>query len=199
MDEALKLSLDYLITIPGLIVISPLLLLIAIIIKLDSPGPAIHRRQVMGMNGAMFHAYKFRTMYTNGDEILEAHPELKTELSENHKLKNDPRITRLGNFLRKSSLDELPQLFNVIRREMSLVGPRMISPAEVEKYQQWNINLLTVRPGISGPWQVSGRSDVSYKERVQIDMYYVRNWTIWLDIKILLQTIPAVIRSRGAY
>lgn len=199
LDEALKLTLDYLITIPGLIVLSPLLLLIALIIKLDSPGPAIHRRQVMGMNGAMFYAYKFRTMYTNGDEILEAHPELKAELFENHKLKNDPRITRVGNFLRKSSLDELPQLFNVVRREMSLVGPRMISPAEVEKYQQWNINLLTVRPGISGPWQVSGRSDVSYKERVQIDMYYVRNWTIWLDIKILLQTIPAVIKSRGAY
>ncbi|HBX69543.1 MAG TPA: sugar transferase [Chloroflexi bacterium] len=198
-DEVLKMFLDYAITIPGLIIISPFLLLIALAIKLDSPGPAIHRRQVMGMNGKKFFAYKFRTMYVNGNEILEAYPELKAELVENQKLKNDPRVTRIGNFLRKASMDELPQLFNVIRREMSLVGPRMISPPEVEKYQQWNINLLTVRPGITGPWQVSGRSDISYKERVQIDMYYVRNWSIWLDIQILIQTIPAVLKSRGAY
>ena len=198
-DEVMKLILDYCITIPGLIVISPLLLLIAIALKLDSPGPIIHRRKVMGMNGSNFYAYKFRSMHVNGDEILDCNPELKAELAREHKLKEDPRITRIGHFLRKSSLDELPQLFNVLRREMSLVGPRMIAPAEVEKYDQWDINLLTVRPGISGPWQVSGRSDVSYEERVQIDMYYVRNWTIWLDIQILIQTIPAVINSRGAY
>ena len=198
-DEIMKLILDYFITIPGLIVISPLLLFISIAIKLDSPGPIIHRRKVMGMNGSTFHAYKFRSMHTNGDEILESNPALKAELAREHKLKDDPRITRIGHFLRKSSLDELPQLFNVLKREMSLVGPRMISPEEVEKYDQWDINLLTVRPGISGPWQVSGRSDVSYEERVQIDMYYVRNWTIWLDIQILVQTIPAVLQSRGAY
>lgn len=198
-DEVLKAALDYAITIPGLILLSPFLLLVALIVKLDSPGPAIHRRLVMGMNGKKFYAYKFRTMYVNGDEILEQYPELKAELAENHKLKNDPRVTRVGKFLRKTSIDELPQLFNVLKREMSLVGPRMISPEEVEKYQQWNINLLTVRPGITGPWQVSGRSDISYKERVQIDMYYVRNWTIWLDIKILTETIPAVLKSRGAY
>jgi exopolysaccharide biosynthesis polyprenyl glycosylphosphotransferase len=198
-DEVLKVILDYFITIPGIILISPLLLFIAIAIKLDSPGPVIHRRQVMGMNGRKFCAYKFRSMHVNGDEIIEDHPELKAELAENHKLKNDPRITRIGQLLRKSSLDELPQLINVLKREMSLVGPRMISPEEVEKYQQWDINLLTVRPGITGPWQVSGRSDVSYEKRVQIDMSYVRNWTIWLDIQILIQTIPAVLRSRGAY
>ncbi len=198
-DEIMKLALDYFITIPGLIIISPLLLLIAIAIKLDSPGSIIHRRKVMGMNGSTFYAYKFRSMHVNGDEILESNPELKAELAREHKLKEDPRITRIGHYLRKASLDELPQLFNVLKREMSLVGPRMISPAEMEKYDQWDINLLTVRPGISGPWQVSGRSDVSYEERVQIDMYYVRNWTIWLDIQILIQTIPAVLNSRGAY
>ena len=198
-DEVLKFFMDYAITIPGLLVLSPFLLLVAILIKLDSPGPAIHRRLVMGINGKKFYAYKFRTMYTNGDEILAQHPELQAELAENHKLKDDPRITRIGKFLRKTSIDELLQLFNVLKREMSLVGPRMISPGEVEKYQQWNINLLTVRPGITGPWQVSGRSNISYKERVQIDMYYVRNWTIWLDIKILIETIPAVLKSRGAY
>lgn len=198
-DEVAKLVLDYVITIPGLILISPLLLLIGVAIKLDSPGPIIHRREVMGMNGSKFFAYKFRSMYTNGNEIMDSHPELKMELEHNHKLKNDPRITRIGHFLRKSSLDELPQLFNVLKREMSLVGPRMISPPEVQKYDQWDINLLTVRPGITGPWQVSGRSDISYEERVQIDMYYVRNWSLWLDLQILFQTIPAVLKSRGAY
>jgi exopolysaccharide biosynthesis polyprenyl glycosylphosphotransferase len=199
IDNVLKLILDYSITIPGLIIISPLLLFIAILIKLDSPGPIIYRRRVMGVNGVQFDAYKFRTMNPNGDEILERHPELKAELEENHKLVEDPRITRVGQFLRKTSLDELPQLFNVLKREMSLVGPRMISPLEMKKYDKWDMNLLTVRPGITGLWQVSGRSDVTYAERVRMDMYYIRNWSIWLDLELLLQTIPAVLRGRGAY
>jgi exopolysaccharide biosynthesis polyprenyl glycosylphosphotransferase len=199
LDEGLKLLLDYCITIPSLIILSPFLLLLALIIKLDSPGPVIHRRRVMGMNGKTFDAFKFRSMHVNGDQILEAHPELKAELALTHKIKNDPRITRVGRFIRKSSIDELPQLINVLRREMSFVGPRMISPEEVVKYSQWDINLLTVRPGITGLWQVSGRSDVSYEERVQMDMYYIRNWTIWLDFQILINTIPAVLKGRGAY
>jgi exopolysaccharide biosynthesis polyprenyl glycosylphosphotransferase len=199
LDEALKLFLDYCITIPGLILLSPFLLLIALIVKLDSPGPVIHRRRVMGMNGKTFDAFKFRSMHLNGDQRLEAHPELKAELVLNQKIRNDPRITRVGRFIRKSSIDELPQLINVLRREMSFVGPRMISPEEVVKYSQWDINLLTVRPGITGLWQVSGRSDVSYEERVQMDMYYIRNWTIWLDFQIIINTIPAVLKGRGAY
>jgi exopolysaccharide biosynthesis polyprenyl glycosylphosphotransferase len=199
LDEALKLFIDYCITIPGLIVLSPFLLLLALIVKLDSPGPVIHRRRVMGMNGKTFDAFKFRSMHVNGDQLLEAHPELKAELALNQKIKHDPRITRVGRFIRKASIDELPQLFNVLRREMSLVGPRMISPEEVVKYSQWDMNLLTVRPGITGLWQVSGRSDVSYEERIQMDMYYIRNWTIWLDIQLLFQTIPAVLKGRGAY
>ena len=199
VNEGLKLLLDYCITIPGLILLSPILLLIALIVKLDSPGPIIHRRRVMGMNGRTVDAFKFRSMHVNGDQILEAHPELKAELALNHKIKNDPRITRIGRLLRKTSLDEILQLFNVLRREMSLVGPRMISPEEVVKYSQWDINLLTVRPGITGLWQVSARSDVSYEERVQMDMYYIRNWTIWLDIQILINTIPAVLKGHGAY
>jgi lipopolysaccharide/colanic/teichoic acid biosynthesis glycosyltransferase len=105
----------------------------------------------------------------------------------------------MGRFLRKFSLDELPQLFNVLRREMSLVGPRMISPPEMKQYKKWGINLLTVRPGITGLWQVSGRSDLSYERRVQLDMHYVRNWSIWLDLWLLFQTLPAVIRGTGAY
>jgi exopolysaccharide biosynthesis polyprenyl glycosylphosphotransferase len=199
VDEFLKYSLDVLLTLPAIILLGPIMLLIALVIKLDSPGPIIHRRQVMGMHGDEFDAFKFRTMYENGDEILEAHPELHDELEKNFKLKDDPRVTMIGKILRKTSLDELPQLFNVLRREMSLVGPRIITPAEVEKYEKWDINLMTVRPGITGLWQVSGRSDVTYEERVRLDMHYIRNWTIWLDIQLLFQTIPAVLRRRGAY
>ena len=153
----------------------------------------------MGLNGTTFNAYKFRTMHVDGDKIMEGYPELNKQLAENHKLKHDPRITRAGKILRRMSLDELPQLFNVVRRQMSMVGPRMISPPEMAKYNQWGINLLTVRPGITGLWQVSGRSEVGFEERVKLDMQYIRNWSFWLDLYILLQTLPAVIRGTGAY
>jgi exopolysaccharide biosynthesis polyprenyl glycosylphosphotransferase len=199
LDTIVKFVLDYVLAIASLIVLSPFLIFIATLVKISSPGPVIHKRLVMGLNGKQFHALKFRTMVANGDEILEKSPELKEELAENHKLKNDPRITRLGAFLRKYSLDELPQLINVLKRDMSMVGPRMISPPEVSKYKQFDMNLLTVLPGITGLWQVSGRSDISYEERVRLDMYYVRNWSIWLDLQLLFQTIPAVVRGRGAY
>lgn len=198
-DHFLKLVLDYIITVTGLLLISPLLLAIAILIRLSSPGPIIHKRRVMGINGRQFNALKFRTMVTNGDEVIASYPELKDELEKNHKLKYDPRVTRVGALLRKFSLDELPQLFNVLKREMSLVGPRMISPEEVAMYKQFDMNLLTVHPGITGLWQVSGRSDISYDERVRLDMYYIRNWSIWLDLQLLFQTIPAVLKGRGAY
>ena len=194
-----KRIFDGVIALLGLLIVLPLFLLVAPILKLDSPGPVIYRRRVMGLNGKQFDAYKFRTMHVNGDRILDQHPDLKAELARNHKLKNDPRVTRAGRFLRKLSLDELPQLFNVLLGEMSLVGPRMIAPQEMAQYNQWGLNLLTVRPGLTGLWQVSGRSDVSYEDRVRLDMYYVRNWTIWLDLQILFQTLPAVLRSRGAY
>jgi exopolysaccharide biosynthesis polyprenyl glycosylphosphotransferase len=199
LDKFLKNLLDYGLGIPMLVLISPLLLIIAVAIKLDSPGPVIHRRRVMGVNGKQFDAFKFRTMRIDGDAILDSHPELKAELAQNHKLKDDPRVTRLGRLLRKYSLDELPQLINVIRHEMSLVGPRMISPEEMEKYHQWGTNLLTIRPGITGLWQVSGRSDISYEERVRLDMFYIRNWTVWLDLQLLIRTLPAAIKGEGAY
>jgi exopolysaccharide biosynthesis polyprenyl glycosylphosphotransferase len=199
IDQVFKTILDYVVAALTMLIAGPIMLVLALLIKLDSPGPAIHRRRVMGINGRQFDAFKFRTMHQNGDEILAQHPELQAELAENHKLKEDPRVTRIGRILRKFSLDELPQLFNVFKREMSLVGPRMISPPEMEKYGQWGMNLLTVAPGITGLWQVSGRSDVSYEERVQLDMHYIRNWSILLDLQILFQTLPAVIRSRGAY
>ena len=198
-DNAVKFIMDYLLAIISLILLSPFFLLIAFLIKRSSPGPVLHRRLVMGLNGKQFHALKFRTMVIDGEEVLDQHPELKSELQKNHKLKNDPRITPIGAFLRKYSLDELPQLFNVLKRDMSLVGPRMISPEEAAKYKQFVMNLLTVLPGITGLWQVSGRSDISYEERVRLDMYYVRNWSLWLDLQLLLQTIPAVLRAKGAY
>lgn len=198
-DNTVKFILDYVLAITSLIILCPFLVLIAFLVKTGSPGPVLHRRLVMGLNGKKFYALKFRTMVINGDEVLEKYPELKQELTSNHKLKNDPRVTRIGAFLRKYSLDELPQLLNVLKRDMSLVGPRMISPEEVSMYKQFDMNLLTVLPGITGLWQVSGRSDISYDERVRLDMYYVRNWSIWLDLQLLSQTIPAVLKSRGAY
>ena len=198
-DNIVKFVLDYILAIASLIVLSPFLLLISILVKIDSPGPILHKRLVMGLNGKQFYALKFRTMAINGNEILDKYPVLKEELAKNHKLKSDPRITRIGAFLRKYSLDELPQLFNVLKREMSLVGPRMISPDEVSMYKQFDMNLLTVLPGITGLWQVSGRSDISYDDRVRLDMYYIRNWSIWLDLQLLFQTFPAVLKGRGAY
>jgi len=198
-DWAMKTALDYGLTIPALIVLSPLLLAIAVLVKLESPGPIIHRRRVMGINGRQFDAFKFRSMRQDGDHILAQNPELAAELARNHKLKDDPRVTRVGAILRRFSLDELPQLFNVVRREMSLVGPRMISPEEMTRYDQWGINLLTTLPGITGLWQVSGRADLEYEDRVRLDMHYIRNWSIWLDLQLLWQTLPAVLRARGAY
>lgn len=197
-DNFLKMMLDYGIAIPLSILLAPLMLLIAIAVKLDSPGPVIYRRRVMGVNNTQFDAFKFRTMRVDGDKIL-AEAGLQEELNTKRKLKKDPRVTRLGGILRKLSLDELPQLFNVLRYEMSLVGPRMIHPDEMKEYNQWGMNLLTVRPGITGLWQVSGRSDLTYADRVRLDMQYIRNWSIWLDLQLLVQTIPAVLKSRGAY
>jgi len=199
LDMVMKLILDYSLTIPILILISPIILGLALVIRLDSPGSVIHRRRVMGVNGKQFDAFKFRTMYIGGDKIIENRPDLQLELAQNYKLKNDPRVTNVGRVLRKLSLDELPQLINVLKFDMSLVGPRMISPDEVEKYNQWGINLLTVRPGITGLWQVSGRSDIGYDERTRLDMHYIRNWSIWLDLQLLMRTIPAVFKGRGAY
>jgi exopolysaccharide biosynthesis polyprenyl glycosylphosphotransferase len=199
VDTFIKFATDLLITIPAMILLLPIMLIIGVAIKLDSPGPVLHRRRVMGVNKRQFDALKFRTMNLDGDAILDKYPELKTELARNHKLKDDPRVTRVGRFLRKWSLDELPQLLNVIKRDMSIVGPRMICPEEMGNYSQWNINLLTVKPGLTGLWQVSGRSDVTYEERVRLDMHYIRNWSIWLDVQILIRTIPAVLKARGAY
>jgi Undecaprenyl-phosphate galactose phosphotransferase WbaP len=198
-----KAVLDYVGATVGLILLSPLFLGIAIVMKLTDPGPIIYRRRVVGVGGKEFDAFKFRTMVINSKEVLEEllarDPRAREEWNKFFKLKDDPRITRVGAFLRKTSIDELPQLFNVLRGEMSLVGPRMITMEEVEKYGKWGLNLHTVKPGITGLWQVTGRSELTYEERVRLDMNYIRNYSIWLDIQILIQTIPAVLMSKGAY
>jgi lipopolysaccharide/colanic/teichoic acid biosynthesis glycosyltransferase len=199
VDTVLKTLLEYSLSIAGLLVLAPAMVLMAVLIKLDSPGPIFYRRRVMGLNGRKFHALKFRTMRVDGDAILANNPELLDTLATTHKIKDDPRITRIGFYLRRYSLDELPQLVNVLLGDMSLVGPRIISPPELEQYGQWALNLLTVRPGLTGLWQVSGRSDVSYDERVRLDMFYIRNYSIWLDIQLIMQTIPVVLSGRGAY
>ncbi|HEX9012706.1 MAG TPA: sugar transferase [Anaerolineaceae bacterium] len=199
LNWAMKLFVDYCLAVLAVAILSPFLVIIGLLVRLDSRGPVIYRRRVMGVNGCQFDAFKFRTMIDDADKFLEQQPGLMREFQLNHKLKADPRITRVGALLRKTSLDELPQLFNVLRGEMSLVGPRMISPDEMARYQQAGINLLTVKPGITGLWQVNGRSDVSYEERVKMDMYYIRNWSIFLDLHLLLRTIPAILSQQGAY
>ena len=198
-DETLKSIVDFSLTVIGLALISPLLVILAVIVKLDSPGPALYRRRVMGRGGTQFDAFKFRTMLVNGDEILAAHPELRAEWEREQKLKDDPRITRSGRWLRKLSLDELPQLFNVLGGQMSLVGPRMIASVELARYGDDAMELLTVKPGITGLWQVSGRSDLGYADRARLDMEYVRTRSFWLDLKLLLLTLPTVIMKKGAY
>lgn len=192
-----KILLDYTIASLALLLLSPLFLIFAIQIKRDSPGPVFYRRRVIGQGKREFDAFKFRTMHTAGDALLS--PEQRTELQEHGKLKEDPRVTRIGAFLRRYSLDELPQLANVLLGEMSLIGPRMITIPELAKFGKWQHNLTTVKPGLTGLWQVSGRSDLSYEDRVRLDMHYIRNHSIWLDIQILFQTIPALLSGRGAY
>jgi len=195
-----KAVLEYSLSIVGLLLLWPLLLLLAILIKWDSRGPVLFRRRVLGVSGRRFNAFKFRTMHVNGDDLLGPDRRLQEQLRLEHKLKDDPRVTHVGRWLRKYSLDELPQLFNVILGQMALVGPRMITSEEAEKYGRHRLDLLTVKPGITGLWQVSGRSDLSYEERVRLDMYYIRNYSVWLDLQVLfVQTLPAVIRGRGAY
>ncbi|MBI5878719.1 MAG: sugar transferase [Chloroflexi bacterium] len=201
VDAALKRTMDIgliMLASPLLAVVLPLL---ALLVRLDSPGPIIHRRRVMGVGGRAFNALKFRTMVTDAEErlaaLLAADPAARAEFERERKLKVDPRITSLGRILRRTSLDELPQLANVLRGQMSLVGPRMIAPDEIKLYGHWWMNLLTVKPGITGPWQVMGRNELPYAERVRLSMKYIRNHTAWLDVQILVQTIFVVLRGTG--
>lgn len=198
-EAVLKTTLDYTIAAAALVILAPVLLIIAVAIRLDSPGPVLHRRRVLGVSGRPFDAFKFRTMIADADQRLVDWPELRYAFEHGYKLKRDPRVTPIGSFLRRTSLDELPQLVNVLRGEMSLVGPRMIAPEESARYGRWQRNLVTVKPGITGPWQVQGRSDLPYEQRVELSMEYIRNYTLWLDVWILVRTFLVVLKGKGAY
>jgi len=195
----IKYGVDRVVAAVAIAVLGPVWLLIAVLVRLSSPGPIIHRRRVLGSDGAPFDAFKFRTMVADADRRLWQDPALRDEFVRQMKVRDDPRLTRLGRWLRRTSLDELPQLFNVLRGEMSLVGPRMIAPEEAEKYGAFLARRLAVRPGITGLWQVSGRQELSYERRIELDMQYLDNWSLWLDLVILVRTIPAVLSMRGAH
>jgi lipopolysaccharide/colanic/teichoic acid biosynthesis glycosyltransferase len=182
----------------GLVLLFPLLIIIAGLVKLEDRGPILYRRRVVGIDGP-FDAFKFRTMCPDADLVLEGSPVLKRSFETNFKLKQDPRITPLGRGLRRLSLDELPQLYNVLIGQMSLVGPRMITVAELEKYGEHQQLLLSVKPGLTGYWQVHGRQNVSYAERVRMDVEYITNWNLRKDLELLLLTPMRVIRGEGAY
>ena len=200
---AMKRLLDIAFVTVGGLIILPILLLIALIVKLSSPGPVLYGHKRLGLNGKHFRAYKFRSMIMDADKkleaILEADPRLREEWEASHKLKDDPRITAIGKLLRKFSLDEFPQLINILKGEMSFVGPRPVTDPEIEKYGENALRILTVKPGLTGLWQVSGRSDTDYAERVSYDLYYLQSWSVWLDFWILYRTPGAIIKGRGAY
>jgi lipopolysaccharide/colanic/teichoic acid biosynthesis glycosyltransferase len=181
-----------------ILILLPVFLILAIFIAFDDGRPIFYRRRVVGKAGK-FDAFKFRSMRRDADEILKRNPALRSEFEQNFKLRKDPRLTKAGAILRKHSLDELPQLFNVVLGQMSLVGPRMITAPELEKYGAFQERLLSVRPGITGYWQVNGRQDVAYQERVAMDMHYIDHWSLWLDLKILLLTPWKVVKGEGAY
>ncbi|XGB42720.1 MAG: undecaprenyl-phosphate galactose phosphotransferase WbaP [Nodosilinea sp. LVE1205-7] len=198
-----KALLDFSLALILAVLLLPLLLLVTILIKLDSPGPLFYGQQRLGQYGTPFVAWKFRTMVENADQVLEnylqANPVLRQQWDADHKLRYDPRVTTIGRLLRRTSLDELPQLWNVLRGEMSLVGPRPIVGDEIERYAETYRLYTRVLPGLTGLWQVSGRNNISYPARVNLDAYYVRNWSVWLDIYILVRTIWVVITGEGAY
>jgi len=202
-NKGIKRLMDIFPVLIGGLIILPFLLIVALLVKLTSKGPILYKQKRLGSNGKHFYAYKFRTMAVDAEErlqkLLETNPELKKEWEENHKLLNDPRITGLGKILRRTSIDEFPQLLNIIKGDMSLVGPRPIVDAEIEKYGDNYARVFSIKPGLTGLWQVSGRSDSNYLDRVSYDIYYLQSWSIWLDLWIVFKTFGVVLAGKGAY
>lgn len=204
---AAKRALDIFGAFFGLLFLAPVFAVVAVLVRMDSRGPVFHRRRVLARQeyegdaeelADTFDAFKFRTMVSNADDLLRTNPTLWQEYQKDFKLREDPRVTPLGSTLRRLSLDELPQLVNILRGEMSLVGPRMISPPELAMYGGEAGKLLSVKPGLTGLWQVSGRTNVSYQERVRLDMWYIENRSLRLDLEILWRTVGCVLSRRGA-
>ena len=183
----------------GLVLLVPLLVAIAIAIKVDSPGSTLYGQVRVGKDGRHFRMLKFRSMRQDADRLIADLLDLNEVTGPMFKIRRDPRITRVGRFIRRYSLDELPQLINVVLGDMSLVGPRPPTAAEVERYQDWEHGRLRAVPGITGLWQVSGRTEIPFSEMVRLDLDYIRNWSLALDVEILLRTIPAVFSTKGAY
>jgi exopolysaccharide production protein ExoY len=198
-----KRFVDVFLAISGIVLLAPLLIICYFATVLTSSGPAFFRHKRVGFNGKYFDCLKFRTMVTDAPErlrrLLESDPLAAAEWAANRKLKNDPRVTAIGAILRKSSLDELPQLFNVLRGDMSIVGPRPVTDEELERYSTSVGAYLACRPGITGLWQVSGRSSTTYDKRVACDTFYAHNWSMALDTKILIVTLPSLLASENAY
>jgi exopolysaccharide production protein ExoY len=200
----LKRFFDVIFSAVAVILFSPLFLIIAIAVRLSSPGKIIYAHERIGRGGKRFRCYKFRTMYSDADlrlsEILKNNPAMRQEWESFFKLKKDPRVTPLGSFLRRTSLDEFPQFFNVLKGDLSVVGPRPCVKNEVEtRLGERALKILSIRPGLTGLWQTSGRSDTSFEERLILDEHYVDNRNLLLDIKLIAKTIPAMIWPRGAY
>lgn len=194
-----KRGIDVILSTIALVVLSPLFLILAILIKLDSKGPVFFLHTRIGKNGKNIKIYKFRTMVTNAEELIkEFTPEQMKEYKENYKLTNDPRITKIGKFLRKTSLDELPQLINIIKGDLSIIGPRPVVKDELEKYGENMAKFLSVTPGLTGNWAANGRNNTTYEERMKLELEYVDNISLKTDIKIFFQTIFAVIKKEGA-
>ena len=194
-----KRTIDILGALIGLVLLSPIFLIVAIAIKLDSKGPIIFGHNRKGLHGKDIKVYKFRTMYENSQEIFNNFTkEQKEEFYKNFKLENDPRVTKIGDFLRRTSIDELPQLINILNGSMSIVGPRPIVQKEIDLYGDYANKLFSVVPGLTGYWQANGRRDTTYEERIKMDMYYIDNRGFWLDFKIIIKTFGSVLKGEGA-
>jgi exopolysaccharide biosynthesis polyprenyl glycosylphosphotransferase len=198
-ELAIKRVIDIVVSLIAMLVFIPLALIVAIVIKLNSKGPVFFKQARVGRNGSLFTLYKFRSMHQNADRIKQSLGHMNEAEGPVFKIKRDPRITRVGAILRKTSLDELPQFINVLRGEMSLVGPRPPLPQEVERYTDYQRGRLAVKPGLTCLWQVQGRSSVSFDRWVELDLEYIRRQSLWLDLTILLKTIPAVLKGTGAW
>lgn len=196
---SIKRILDVVISIISIILLFPVFLIIGIIIKTDSKGPVFFAHQRIGKNGEEFKLYKFRTMYNNAEDMIKKFtPEQTKEWKEHYKLTDDPRITKVGKFLRESSLDELPQIFNIFKGDLSLIGPRPVIKDELEKYEKNKSKFLSLTPGLTGYWQVNGRSNTTYEERMKMELYYVDNISFLLDLKIFFKTFKAIAKKDGA-
>lgn len=197
--KILKRVIDIILSFMGLIILSPVFLVVAIAIKLDSKGPVFFAHSRLGKGGKMIKIYKFRTMCEHAEDMIKDFTEeQKKEFKQNYKLANDPRITKVGKILRKTSIDEIPQMINILKGDLSIIGPRPIIEEEIKKYGPNRTKFLSVKPGLTGYWQANGRSNTTYEDRIKMELYYVDNMSFWLDIKIFFKTILVVLKKDGA-